>query len=159
MAETRRTGIPSTHPLLVKSMTLVDTGTKFGARVAERLDRDTIIWLTTVAASGTPSPNPVWFLWDGAEFLVFSEPGQAKLRNIARNPRVALHFNTDATGGDVAILTGTARIDEQPPTAAEIARYTEKYAKGLVDIEMTAEKFYATYSTPIRIAPDRLRGF
>ncbi|WP_067819252.1 TIGR03667 family PPOX class F420-dependent oxidoreductase [Nocardia inohanensis] len=140
-------------------MTIVDTGTKFGARVAERLDRDTIIWLTTVTPSGAPSPNPVWFLWDGTEFLLFSEPGQAKLRNIAHDPKVTLNFNTDAGGGDVAVFTGTARIDDQPLTADEKARYTEKYTRGLAEIGMTAEKFYSTYSTPIRITPERVRGF
>jgi hypothetical protein len=38
-------------------------------RVAQRLREDAVIWLTTVAANGTPQPNPVWFLWDGHSVL------------------------------------------------------------------------------------------
>ncbi|MBB5912929.1 PPOX class probable F420-dependent enzyme [Nocardia transvalensis] len=138
---------------------VVDPGTEFGAHVAERLRGETIGWLTTVGPSGTPQPNPVWFLWRGGEFLVFSQANQAKLRNIARNPRIALHLNSSEQGGEVAVLTGTARIDDGGPTPEEIADYSEKYAQGFVSIGMAPEKFYATYSTLIRITPDRLRGF
>ncbi|MFB7721425.1 MULTISPECIES: TIGR03667 family PPOX class F420-dependent oxidoreductase [unclassified Nocardia] len=138
---------------------VVDTSTDRGTHVAERLRRDTVIWLTTVGPTGTPQPNPVWFQWDGSEILLFSEPGQAKIRNIERNPRVALHLNSTADGGDVVILTGTARIDDRRPDADEIASYTEKYTAGLVDIGMTAEAFYDKYNAVVRITPDRLRGF
>jgi hypothetical protein len=46
------------------------------SQVTERLAKEQIIWLTTTA-DGTPLPNPVWFLWDGKQFLVFTEPGSA----------------------------------------------------------------------------------
>ncbi|WP_084483946.1 TIGR03667 family PPOX class F420-dependent oxidoreductase [Nocardia anaemiae] len=138
---------------------VVDTGTAFGARVAERLERENVIWLTTVGRSGTPQPNPVWFQWRDGEFLIFSQADKSKLRNIARNPRVSLHLNSTATGGDVVILTGTARIDEAGPTSAEVAAFTEKYTEGLASISMTEEQFHAEYSVTLRITPDRLRGF
>ena len=48
---------------------LPDPATPFGACVAQRLREDAVIWLTTVAANGTPQPNPVWFLWDGHSVL------------------------------------------------------------------------------------------
>ncbi|MFD0366000.1 TIGR03667 family PPOX class F420-dependent oxidoreductase [Nocardia sp. GCM10030253] len=142
-----------------RSTPVVDTSTEFGAKVAARLDSEQVIWLTTVGASGTPQPNPVWFRWDGEEFLFFSQADKPKLRNIARNPRVSLNLNATETGGNVVILTGTARIDESGATTAEIAAYTEKYARGLVDIAMTDEEFYAEYSVAVRVKPDRLRGF
>ncbi|MFE7796334.1 TIGR03667 family PPOX class F420-dependent oxidoreductase [Nocardia sp. NPDC057440] len=138
---------------------VVDTSTAFGAKVSARLDNEQVIWLTTVGASGTPQPNPVWFRWDGKEFLFFSQADKPKLRNIARNPRVSLNLNATDTGGDVVVLTGTARIDESGATAAEIEAYTEKYTQGLVDIAMTDEQFYAEYSVAVRVEPDRLRGF
>ncbi|MFI6870252.1 TIGR03667 family PPOX class F420-dependent oxidoreductase [Nocardia sp. NPDC050406] len=138
---------------------VVDTSTKFGAHVAERLGRDTVAWLSTVGPSGTPQPNPVWFLWDGTDFLVFSQPEQPKLRNIARNPRISLHLNSTEHGGDVVVLTGDAKVDPAGPTPEEIEAYSAKYTRGFVDIKMTAEEFYASYSVLIRITPDRLRGF
>ncbi|MGW0251025.1 TIGR03667 family PPOX class F420-dependent oxidoreductase [Nocardia goodfellowii] len=137
---------------------VVDPATPLGAKVAPRLEQEGLIWLTTVGASGTPQPNPVWFQWRDGEFLIFSEPGQAKVRNIQRNPRVSLNLNTDG-GYDVAVLTGDARIDDTAPAAAELAAYAAKYADGLRSLGMTAEKFFTDYSVAIRVVPDRLRGF
>lgn len=137
---------------------LFDSATEFGARVAERLDREEIVWLTTVGPTGTPQPNPVWFRWDGESFLIFSQPDRPKLRNIARNPRVALHFNGTASGGDIVVFGGTARL-ELGPDPDEIAAYLEKYRDGLAGLSMTADQFRADYSVPIRVIPDRLRGF
>ena len=138
---------------------VVDIGTAFGAKVADRLAREHVIWLTTVGPSGTPQPNPVWFQWRDGEFLIFSQADKPKVRNIAGNPRVSLNLNSTEHGGDVVVLTGTARIDEAGAAADEIAAYTEKYAEGLVSISMTDAQFYAEYSVVLRVTPDRLRGF
>lgn len=138
---------------------VVDPSTPFGAKVVARLDQEPVIWLTTVGTTGTPQPNPVWFQWRDDEFLLFSKPDQAKLRNLARNPRVSLNFNSTEWGSEVVVFTGTARIDEVAATPDEIATYTTKYADGLKDIELTAEQFFAEYSAIVRIRPDRLRGF
>ncbi|MEU7765390.1 TIGR03667 family PPOX class F420-dependent oxidoreductase [Nocardia sp. NPDC049190] len=138
---------------------IVDTETEFGAKVAERLTHESVLWLTTVGPTGTPQPNPVWFRWRDGEFLIFSQPGTPKVRNIQRNPRVALNLNSTATGGDVVVLTGTARVVDQRPTEAEIASFTAKYVDGLRSIPMTDEQFYTEYSAVVRITPDRLRGF
>ncbi|MFG1794472.1 TIGR03667 family PPOX class F420-dependent oxidoreductase [Nocardia sp. NPDC049149] len=138
---------------------VVDPDTDFGAKVIDRFQREEVIWLTTVGSSGTPQPNPVWFQWGNDEILLFSKPDQAKLRNLVRNPRVSLNLNATVHGGDVVVLTGTARIDEAGASPDEIAAYTAKYARGLKSLSMTADQFYAEYSTVVRISPDRLRGF
>lgn len=137
---------------------LFDPATEFGARVATRLERDEIIWLTTVGSTGTPHPNPVWFYWAAGTFLLFSQPDRPKLRNIAHNPRVALHFDGDGSGGDIVVFGGTARF-ETATHPEEVAAYLAKYRDGLAALSMTAEEFRADYSVPIRVVPDRLRGF
>ncbi|WP_433722781.1 TIGR03667 family PPOX class F420-dependent oxidoreductase [Nocardia sp. CA-129566] len=141
------------------SASLIDSSTDFGVKVTKHLVQDTIIWLTTVSPSGTPQPNPVWFHWEGGAFLVFTQPGTPKLRNIVANPRVSLNLNTTATGGDVIVFTGTARADAGGASTAELDAFVEKYAEGLVDIGMTREQFFADYSIPLRVVPDRVRGF
>ncbi|WP_280182385.1 TIGR03667 family PPOX class F420-dependent oxidoreductase [Nocardia cyriacigeorgica] len=138
---------------------LIDTTTEFGTKAARRLAEEQVVWLTTVGPSGTPQPNPVWFLWRDGEFLLFSQPDRPKLRNIAGNPRVSVNLNSTASGGDVVVLTGTARVDEATPAPEEIEAYVEKYTEGLVSISMTREQFFEEYSVPVRITPDRLRGF
>ena len=137
---------------------LFDPATEFGARVAARLACEEIIWLTTVGPTGTPQPNPVWFHWQAGSFLVFSQPDRPKLRNIARDPRVALHFNSTGSGGDIVVFGGSARL-ELTTDPEEVAAYLEKYRDGLAGLAMTAEQFRAEYSVPIRVIPDRLRGF
>ncbi|WP_280299720.1 TIGR03667 family PPOX class F420-dependent oxidoreductase [Nocardia neocaledoniensis] len=139
-------------------MSVLDESTPFGAMVAKRLADEHVIWLTTVGADGTPQPNPVWFLWRAGEFLLFTQPAAKRLRHIAERPRVALNLNSTHSGGDVVVFAGEARVGEQAD-AEEIADYVRKYTQGFVDIKMTEAEFFASYSTPIRITPDRLRGF
>lgn len=128
-------------------------------RVAQRLQEEQIIWLTTVRANGAPTPTPVWFYWDGTTVLLFSQPDTLKVRNIERNPQVALNFHTDADGGDVAIIWGTAVIDTAPITDDAIAPYLAKYAEGIKMINMTPESMRQSYSTVIRITPNHIRSW
>ncbi len=59
---------------------MLDTTTEAGARAEKRLREEAIIWLTTVRSDGQPQSVPVWFLWEGETFLVYSQPGRQKLR-------------------------------------------------------------------------------
>jgi PPOX class probable F420-dependent enzyme len=140
-------------------MFTIDTSTKFGKRIARQLDDERIVWLTTVAKSGTPAPTPVWFLWYDDQILISSEPDKAKLRNVAANSRVALNFNATHTGGDVGVISGTATIDDAPITGDELAAYNNKYAGDIARLGMTNDQFHAAYSVLIRITPAKLRGF
>ena len=74
---------------------MIDAGSQFGARADRRLREEVLAWLVTVRADGQPQPSPVWFLWDGESFLVYSQAGRQKVRNIERNPLVSLHLDGD----------------------------------------------------------------
>lgn len=137
----------------------LDTSTDFGARVARRLQNEQIVWLTTVGATGTPQPVPVWFHWDGETFMIFSEPDTAKVRHIRAQPRVALNFHTDPSGGDVVVFTGQARIAEAAPPEARMSEYFAKYAEGIKHLGYTPEKLIEQFSTAILMTPDKVRGF
>jgi PPOX class probable F420-dependent enzyme len=136
----------------------LDTTTAFGARVADRLHKNIVIWLTTVGADGTPQPIPVWFLWNGREFLVYSEPNKAKLRNIAHRPNVALNLDGDGRGGDIVVVTGAARIVPDEPPASANRDYMTKYHDAILRIGLTDDGFAAAYSVAIRVTPQKLRG-
>ncbi|MEU4194310.1 TIGR03667 family PPOX class F420-dependent oxidoreductase [Kribbella sp. NPDC026611] len=140
-------------------MFTIDTSTTFGRRIARQLDDEIVIWLTTVGKSGTPAPNPVWFLWHDGEIIVASQRGKAKLHNLAANPRVTLNFNATHNGGEVGVITGTAVIDAQPLSGDTLAAYTAKYAAPIKALGLTPPQFHADYSVVIRITPDKLRGF
>jgi PPOX class probable F420-dependent enzyme len=135
----------------------IDTTTPFGEKVARRLRDEIVIWLVTVRPDGTPEPSPVWFHWDGDSFLIYSLAKTARQRNIARNPHVALHFDS-TRGADVVVFTGEATVDDAAPPAYANAAYVEKYRADLARIRVSPENFSLRYSVPIRIRPTNLRG-
>jgi PPOX class probable F420-dependent enzyme len=137
---------------------MIDTTTEFGQRVARRLAEERIAWLNTVDSNGIPQPRPVWFLWNGATFLIYSRPGTAKLRHIAERPQVALHLDGDGLGGDIVVFTGQAAIDLSAPPADQLPAYVAKYQAGFARIGMTAAEFAASYSVAVRVTPLKLRG-
>jgi PPOX class probable F420-dependent enzyme len=130
----------------------------FGRRAGRRLRDEVIAWLVTVRPDGRPQPIPVWFLWDGESFLLYSQPGTAKLRNIERNPQVSLHLDGDGRGGDIVVVAGEARIAHDEPPAHEVPEYVAKYAWGFERLGLGAEAFAARYSVPVRVAATALSG-
>ena len=136
----------------------IDTSTKFGVRVDERLRTEIVIWLTTTDPGGTPQPRPVWFLWVDGEFLIYSKEDTFKLEHIAREPRVALNFNSNERGGDIVVFTGRAWVSLDDPPADQVPAYVAKYADHIDRIGYTPETFAANYSVPIRVEPLDLRG-
>ena len=134
---------------------MLDTTTEAGARAERRLRDEEMAWLTTVRPDGQPQSVPVWFLWDGETFLIYSQPGQRKLKNIGRNPRVGLHLNSNARGGDLVRAEGTAQILEDFPLASEVGEYVEKYRESIARIGFEPDGFARAYSVALRVTPDR----
>lgn len=120
-----------------------------------RLQEEEIAWLTTVRADGQPQSVPVWFLWDVEGFLIYSQPGRQKLRNISKNSRVDLNLNSNAHGGDVVRLEGIADVVEDAPPATEVPEYVEKYRDAIARIGFDPDGFARAYSVAIRVMPAR----
>jgi len=59
-------------------------------RYRDLLDSTALGHLATIAPSGQPQVNPVWFLWDGVRLLLSVKPDTNKYRNLRANPRVAM---------------------------------------------------------------------
>jgi PPOX class probable F420-dependent enzyme len=136
----------------------LDSDSEYGQRVRHRLRDEQVVWLTTVDRTGTPRSVPVWFLWDGEVVLIYTPPDTLKVRNIERHPRVNLHFDGDARGGDIVVLTGKARVAPDAPAVSSNPPYIEKYGAGIERIGMTPTSFSARYSTPILVTPERVSG-
>lgn len=132
----------------------------FGERVRQRLTEEKMVWLTTMSADGTPQPNPVWFLWDGADnVLIYSRADAKRLGHIERNNRVALNFNANERGGDVVVFAGEAEVLDDYPLAPQNAEYIAKYGEDARRVSGDVEQFAKLYSTPIRVRITRTRGF
>ncbi len=138
---------------------VLDLNAAAAAALDERLQAESVIWLTTVDADGQPQSSPVWFLWDEGEFLIYAEPGSWKVRNIRARPRVALNLNSNTQGGRVATFEGTARIAAEQPPVHQAASYLAKYRSGITSTGSTPEKMAAEYSAALRVTPTRVRVF
>ncbi len=115
------------------------------------------MWLTTVREDGMPQPTPVWFIWDGETFLVFSTPNAQKVKNIRANPKVALNYTDSADAETYLVIMGEAKIVDDGVNVMTHSAYLEKYREGIKGIGMTPESMAAEYSAAIRITPTRVR--
>lgn len=50
----------------------------------------------TVGADGTPNISPVWYVFDGEDFLFTTGAATAKVRNLRRSPRASLCVADDS---------------------------------------------------------------
>jgi PPOX class probable F420-dependent enzyme len=123
--------------------------------VDQRLKDEAILWFTTVSPSGVPTPNPVWFYWDGEHIIVFSQPASYRVRNIKHTPHVALTLQgVDGLGNNVLIINGEATLT--PGVKAIPATYWDKYTQYLQ--QMTQEEMTRDYSVEIRVRPTKIRA-
>jgi PPOX class probable F420-dependent enzyme len=124
-------------------------------QVEGHLVNDQIVWLTTVTPSGRPAPRPVWFVWNGSEVIIYSLPDGAKLKHIAGNENVSLHFNCTRGGGDVVVISGRAEVLTAAPPPSEVPGMLDKYRDAIASMGYTQE-WYDSYNTAIRVIPVRL---
>jgi PPOX class probable F420-dependent enzyme len=134
---------------------MLDTTT--GARADGWLRGEIMIWLTTVRSDGQPQSVPVWFLWDGETFLIYSQRGRQKLKNINGNARVGLHLNANERGGDAVRAEGTVEVVQDIPPANEVGEYLEKYRESIARIGFDPDGFARAYPIALRVTPDRWR--
>jgi PPOX class probable F420-dependent enzyme len=139
-------------------VSVLDPDDREHRKIAKRLHEELIIWLTTVRTDGRPQSVPVWFLWDGESFWMFSQPGKAKLQNIRKNPRVGLHLQATDAGGDVVVFEGEAELPDGP-AATELPEYIDKYSAQIANYGWTPVGFAADYSEPVRVRPETLRAW
>jgi PPOX class probable F420-dependent enzyme len=137
----------------------IDYSSDLGQRIRKELAEELIVWMTTTSADGTPQPNPVWFVTDGDDVIVYSHNTAARNRNIVRNPSVSLNFNSDPEADRMSVIIGTASIDDAFPSTIENETFQAKYGTRIPGIGMTVEEHSDTYGVVIRIAPTKIRGW
>ena len=134
---------------------MADQAKPNNAHVEQRLREDLIVWFTTVRPDGRPHTVPVWFLWDGETFLIFSQPGNLKIRNLQRNPHITLALDGTYQGGDVVTVEGEAELLNEPSRNILVPAFGEKYASMIKTTGVDAQGLVEDYSQPIRIKPTK----
>jgi PPOX class probable F420-dependent enzyme len=127
----------------------------WSADLDDRLSAERIAWLTTVRDDGAPHVVPIWFLWDGTAFTVFSKPMARKVRNIAAEGRVMLAVGDPQADFDVQLIEGEAHLDEHPTAEILDARLVDKYGPWMAEIALSPAEYAATYSQAIQVVPTR----
>jgi PPOX class probable F420-dependent enzyme len=122
-------------------------------RIHGFLEREPVVWLSTVRPDGGPHLVPIWFWWDGEAMLVFSKPDAQKVRNLRANPSVMLALGDAEADFDVGLLEGRAVLLDRPTSDVLPAGHLAKYAARLRAIGVTPEAYAETYSQVIRIVP------
>ncbi len=128
------------------------------AHVDERLRSDIMIWLSSVRSNGRPHSVAVWFLWDGATFLIFRQLNKQKIHNLQHNPNVVLALDNTKNGSDVIVIEGKAELLSDSSVNTAMPAYAEKYAASIQRLGWTPELMAKDYSEPIRITPTKFVG-
>ncbi len=111
--------------------------------------------LATVYPSGGPQAFPVWFEYDGQYIYVVTWRRAAKLRNLRRNPRVALCVTDTCRETDTLTVLGRAEIIQDNAWAQEIHRREAVRYMGPERGQAYADSMAGEELTVIRITPER----
>ena len=98
-------------------------------KFADLLEWDTKAYahVATIGPRGEPQNNPVWFDWDGSTIRFSQTTTRQKLKNVGREPRVALSILDPENPGRYLEVRGKV-IEVQPdPEKAFIDRMAQKY--------------------------------
>src|SRR5690349_7151239 len=132
-----------------------DRAASAAARLDGMLRTESVVWLSSVAADGTPHLVPIWFSWDGEAVLIASKPHARKVANLRANPSVMLALGEPDDDFDVGMVEGIAELPEEPAAELLPPTHLAKYRAQMAAIGLTEEEFLRTYSQVIRIRPTR----
>jgi PPOX class probable F420-dependent enzyme len=83
--------------------------------------------LAYIGTDGSPRVVPIWFHWNGQEFVMGTPPKAPKLKALAKNPKVAITIDDNSFPHKVLLVRGTARLSAVegivPEYAVAAARY------------------------------------
>ena len=88
------------------------------AELSERqqrfVEKARIARLGTVGSDGGPHIAPVWYRFEDGAFLVLTDRGSQKHRNIERDPRVTLCIDDDRPPYHTVLVHGHAAVEPSP---------------------------------------------
>ncbi len=95
---------------------------------ADLLASTALAHVATIGPAGEPHSSPVWFDWDGT-FLRFAQVSgyQQKVRNLQRDPRIALSIVDPANAYRYLEVRGRVERIERDPDMVFINAMARKY--------------------------------
>ena len=111
--------------------------------------------LAYVWTDGSPRVVPIWFHWNGGEFVLGTPPKAPKLKALERDPRVSLTIDDNNFPHRVLLVRGKARLQTVNGVVPEYALAAERYfgkARGRAWIAQLSSK--ASSMVRVTIVPD-----
>ena len=113
--------------------------------------------LATTRPDGAPHVAPVWFRYQDGDFLVLTDRGSQKHRNIERDARVSFCIDDDAPPYHTVIVRGRARVEPSPEPAWRLALAVHYLG------EERGRRYIEENDSPdgvlVRIVPERVIGW
>lgn len=105
--------------------------------VDERMESSRNYWVATTRPDGRPSVTLVWGIWIDSTFYFGVDPHSRKARNLARNPEVVVHLESD---DEVVMLEGAVELVTEPDPAlservsnASLVKYGMRMRSGSIE--------------------------
>jgi len=83
--------------------------------------------LAYVWTDGTPRVVPIWFHWNGQEFVLGTPSKAPKVKALAKNPKVALTIDDNNFPHKVLLVRGTVHLQTIHGIVPEYAKAAERY--------------------------------
>jgi hypothetical protein len=83
--------------------------------------------LAYVWTDGTPRVVPIWFHWNGQDFVLATPAKAPKLKALRKNPKVALTVDDNTFPHKVLLVRGTVRLEAMNGIVPEYALAAERY--------------------------------
>jgi hypothetical protein len=106
--------------------------------------------LAYVWTDGTPRVIPIWFHWNGREFVMATPPKAPKLKALRKNPKVSFTIDDNVFPNKVLLVRGTARLEPVDGIAPEYAAAAERYF-GHAQAEAWLSQLRTMVSSQVRI--------
>jgi hypothetical protein len=83
--------------------------------------------LAYVWMDGSPRVVPIWFHWNGSDFVMGTPTKAPKLKALANNPKVSLTIDDNTFPHKVLLVRGTAQLKTVDGVVPEYAAAAERY--------------------------------
>lgn len=83
--------------------------------------------LAYVWTDGSPRVIPIWFHWNGRDFVMATPPKAPKLKALAKNPQVSFTIDDNTFPHKVLLVRGTARLEPMEGIVPEYGQAAERY--------------------------------
>ncbi len=111
--------------------------------------------LATLMPDGSPQVSPVWVDHDGAHVLVNTAEGRVKLRNVRRDPRVAISIANQQNPYQMVTIQG--RVVEITHEGAD--EHIDKMAKKYLGQDTYPFRRPGERRVILKIAPEHIAGW